>query len=249
MPVASYLLEHFDQQDQGLPLYDRLADLLRHGIKTGRLGDVEILPSERELANLLAVSRVTVRKSINLLVSEGLLVQKQGSGTYIAKRFEQGLQSLTSFTEDMQKRGLSSAVVWLGRSTQIASPEECAALNLATDAQVTRLYRLRTANEEPLALELAVLPASLVPDPYQVQGSLYDYLQGIGHRPVRAKQRLRAVACDAEQATFLRIAIGSPVLYIERNSYLADGSPVEFTRSYYRGDSYDFISELSLPAI
>lgn len=247
MLVGDYLVESFVQHNQqNAPLYDRLADVLRVGIQNGRLEQAEVLPSERDLASLLSVSRVTVRKAINLLVSEGLLVQRQGSGTYIAKRLEQGLKHLTSFTEDMQQRNLVSGVVWLGRKIQVASAEEIKALALPAGAEVAQLYSLRTANHEPLALELAVLPKAFVPDPLLINGSLYSYLDQTGYRPVRAMQRFRATACDAEQANFLRIPTGSPVLYIERLSYLADGTPVEFTRSHYRGDSYDFVSELNL---
>ena len=124
--------------------------------------------------------------------------------------------------------------------------EERGILKLKGDEQVSRLYRLRTANEQPMALELAILPAHLLPAPELLNGSLYEYLGQQGNRPVRATQRLRAVSCDAEQATFLRVPAGSPVLYIERVSYHSDDLPIEFTRSYYRGDSYDFISEMAI---
>ncbi|WP_020394376.1 GntR family transcriptional regulator [Thiolinea disciformis] len=247
MQIETYLVEGFAQQkNASLPLYDRLADVIRQGIEKGDLNTIDALPSERDLAAILSVSRVTVRKAINLLVSEGFLIQRQGSGTYIAKRLEQALKHLTSFTEDMQKRQLNAGVVWLERRIQTASAEEAKALALAEGAQVAHLYRLRTANNEPLALELAVLPQAFIPDPLLIQDSLYEYLERSEQRPVRARQRLRAIACDIEKATFLRIPAGSPVLYIERHSYLADGTPVEFTRSHYRGDSYDFISELSI---
>ncbi|MGB0865466.1 MAG: GntR family transcriptional regulator, partial [Granulosicoccaceae bacterium] len=208
----------------------------------------QALPSERELANALSVSRVTVRKAIQKLAAEGLLVQRQGAGTFVAHRLEQPLKNLTSFSEDIKSRNLHSGILWLDRSIGEASDVESKALKLPERAPVSRLYRLRTANEQALALELAVLPRALLPQPEQLNGSLYEYLDQQNNRPVRATQRLRAVACDAEQATFLRVEPGSPVLYIERHSTLADGSPVEFTRSYYRGDSYDFVSELAVEA-
>jgi GntR family transcriptional regulator len=88
------------------------------------------------------------------------------------------------------------------------------------------------------------LPAHLLPHPEQVKESLYAYLESKGLRPVRALQRLRSVAASRQEAELLGLRAGEPVLYIERLSYLADGSVLEFTRSHYRGDRYDFVAEL-----
>lgn len=247
MQVEDYLLHHLvKSKGKGSPLYLRLAQTLRNGIQEGVLDDVETLPGERDLANSLSVSRVTVRKAIQLLVSEGLLIQRHGSGNFIARRIQQPLAHLTSFTDDMKRRELSSGMVWLERSICEPTDEEQATLQLKNNEKVARLYRLRTADEQPMALELATLSEKMVPDPGQLNGSLYEYLGQNKNRPVRATQRLRAVSCDTEQATFLRITPTSPVLYIERISYHENGVPVEFTRSHYRGDSYDFISEMAI---
>ena len=236
MQVGDYLVQHVERNVAGIPLYLRIAQALRKGI----------LPAERDLAAVMSVSRVTVRKAIQLLVSEGLLIPRQGAGNFIAKRMQQPLSHLTSFTDDMTRRDLTSGIVWLERTLCDATTDEQDILKLKKDKQVARLYRLRTANEQPMALELAVLPARYLPEPEQLNGSLYEYLGRHSNRPVRATQRLRAVSCDAEQATFLRVPAGSPVLYIERISYHPDDFPIEFTRSYYRGDSYDFISEMAI---
>jgi GntR family transcriptional regulator len=97
-----------------------------------------------------------------------------------------------------------------------------------------------------MALELATVPRACLADPSMVQDSLYDALHRTGHRPHRALQRLRAELLDEKEARALGVAPGSPALYIERRSFLADGRPVEFTRSHYRGDSYDFVAELQI---
>lgn len=247
MNLSRHINQHVDlSEDSSTPLYMQLARGLRKALDTEQPDEEQALPSERELATALSVSRVTVRKAIQKLAAEGLLVQRQGAGTFIARRMVQPLKHLTSFSEDMQSRQLVSGMLWLERSMSNASEIESQALKLEENAPVARLYRLRTANEQALALELAVLPRSLLPEPQLLNGSLYEYLDQQDNRPVRATQRLRAVSCDAEQATFLRVEPGSPVLYIERHSFKADGSPVEFTRSYYRGDSYDFVSEMAI---
>lgn len=95
-----------------------------------------------------------------------------------------------------------------------------------------------------MALELAVLPARYLPDPEAVAESLYAHLEARSLRPVRALQRLRAVAAEEREAGLLGVVPGAPVLYIERLGYLPDGGVLEFTRSHYRGDRYDFVAEL-----
>jgi GntR family transcriptional regulator len=86
----------------------------------------------------------------------------------------------------------------------------------------------------------------VLPDPCTVTASLYTELERLGKRPVRALQRLRAQLFDVEQARLLDVQPGTPCLYIERRSFMADGEAVEFVRSHYRGDSYDFVAELRL---
>jgi GntR family transcriptional regulator len=111
---------------------------------------------------------------------------------------------------------------------------------------VCRFRRLRHADGEPLAIESAVVPHRFLDDPMSVTYSLYDALDAKGFRPVRALQRLHATALTAQEAEWLNQPVGSPALFIERISFLPDGRSVEYTRSHYRGDSYDFVAELTL---
>lgn len=230
------------------PLYLRLKSLIRNAIEKGDLAAQDALPSEREIASLLEISRVTVRKALTELVEDGVLTQKRGSGTYVtggAQRVEQRLSRLTSFTEDMLARGLTPSVKWLQKSVATPSPDEAMVLGLSPSERVVRLRRLRLADDRPMALELAVVPARLLASPDAVGNSLYAALQAAGVRPVRALQRLSAESLSADDAASLSVPVGSPALYIERISYLADGRPVEFTKCHYRGDAYDFVVELT----
>ncbi|HYO53051.1 GntR family transcriptional regulator [Archangium sp.] len=233
-----------------LPLYLQLARHLKNQIVSGRLLHRDALPGERELAERFGVSRVTVRKALKELLDEGLLEQRQGAGTFVRRNqgpfVEQRLSTLTSFSEDMGSRGLSAGSRWLQRVVAVATPEEALALGLSPGATVSRLQRLRMANDAPMALELAVIPTRFLPDPYEVEGSLYGTLRRRGFTPYRALQRLAAVRLSAEQAEQLGLPEGAAALYIERRSMLEDGTPLEFVRSQYRGDAYDFIVELNL---
>jgi GntR family transcriptional regulator len=231
-----------------LPLYLQLARYVRGLIVGGKLGHRDALPSERELAERFAVSRVTVRKALRELSQEGLLEQIQGAGTFVnrAPHVEQRLSTLTSFSEDMASRGLVAGSVWLHKTISVATPEEALALGLSPGATVSRMQRLRTANGAPMALELAAIPTLFLPEPQSVEGSLYDALRRRGYSPFRALQRLTAVRLTTEQAAQLGVAEGAAALYVERRTMLEDGTPLEFVRSQYRGDAYDFIVELSL---
>jgi GntR family transcriptional regulator len=119
-------------------------------------------------------------------------------------------------------------------------------LSISPSDGISRFHRLRRADGLPLALELAVIPQKFLPDPVTVTDSLYLALGRRGFHPVRALQRLHAAALSAPEAALLDVPPKSPALFIERISYLADGRTVEFTRSHYRGDSYDFVAELTL---
>jgi GntR family transcriptional regulator len=230
------------------PLYLQLQQAIEEAVRSGKLKADAALPGERDLAKQLGISRVTVRKAITGLVKKGVLVQRWGSGTFIAGqlRLEQPLSRLSSFTNDMLARGLESSTVVLSRSTGPASPSELMALGLSPSDSVSRINRLRMADGIPMAIEQAVIPSRILPDPALVTQSLYQVLHERGFFPSRALQRLHAVLLNDEQASLLHVTSQSPALYIERRSFTAAGEAVEFTSSYYRGDAYDFVAELTL---
>jgi GntR family transcriptional regulator len=233
-------------EEQGrAPLYQQLQRALRDAITENRLAADEALPPERDLAEEFGVSRITVRKALDALVSEGLLIRRQGAGTFVAARVEKSFSKLSSFTEDMISRGRRPESVWLSRSQGAVTPEESLTLGLSPGALVYRFNRIRYADGAPMALEYSTVPGFCLPSETAVGESLYEALDKQGMRPARALQRLRAVLFTAERARLLTVPDGSPGLLIERRGYLRDGRPVEFTQSYYRGDAYDFVAELN----
>ncbi|HEY8577434.1 MAG TPA: GntR family transcriptional regulator [Devosia sp.] len=233
----------------GGPLYLQLKRWIEDAIHSGAVNPGDALPSERDLATKVDVSRVTVRKAVLQLVKDGVLVQRHGSGTFVApltQRVEQSLSQLTSFTEDMARRGMAVRAEWLDRGVYLPSPEETIVLGLTAGEQVARVSRLRLSGDTPLAIERASLSSFILPDPDRIADSLYKHLDQSGSRPVRAIQRIRAANLDDENAALLQVPVGSAGLHIERTSYLASGRVIEFTRSIYRGDTYDFVAELRL---
>jgi GntR family transcriptional regulator, N-acetylglucosamine utilization regulator len=233
-------------ESSSLPLYQQLQRALRQAIENRILSPDDALPPERDLASEFSVSRITVRKAIDGLVNEGMLVRRQGSGTFVCARVEKNFSKLTSFSEDMRARGRNPRSVWLRRSAGTVTPEESLTLRSSPGTPVYRFHRIRFADDAPMAIEYATVLASCLPALDAVASSLYEALEGAGNRPVRALQRLRAVLFTSEQAELLQAKEKDAGLLVERLGFLKDGSAVEFTQSYYRGDIYDFVAELSI---
>src|SRR3954462_3252227 len=131
------------------PLYQQLQRAIREAIENHVLAPEDALPAERQIAAELAISRITVRKALDGLVDEGLLVRRQGSGNFVATRIEKNFAKLTSFSEDMHARGRTPKSVWLKRAEGLVSPEEALTLKLSPGAPVYRFHRLRYADDSP----------------------------------------------------------------------------------------------------
>jgi len=226
------------------PLYLQLQRVLRSAIERQVLAPDEALPAERDLADAYKVSRVTVRKALDGLVDARLLTRRPGAGTFVAARVEKNFATISSFTEDMISRGRQPHSEWLTRTEGTVTPEEAMAFGLSPGSPVFRFTRIRYADGQSMALEHATIPAQSLGSLEAVTDSLYAALGS--DRPVRVLQRLRAVLFTAEQAGLLGIEAGSAGLEIERRGFTQDGRTVEVTKSYYRGDAYDFVAELSV---
>ncbi len=236
------------QQGRG-PRYKQLCRHISGLVSSGTLLADDQLPSERDIADIAQVSRVTVRKAIGELVSDGLIEQRQGAGSFVrggGERFEQSLSSLVSFTENLQARGIVSTSEVLLNGVFRPTPTEAMVLGLSSHHQVARVHRLRRGDGVPMALEHSSLPEDVLPRPDKIKTSLYDLLRARGKAPTRAMQRVMAVNAPGPVAEHLDLAEGSAVLQIERTAYLATGRPIEFTSGFYRSDVYDFVSELRL---
>lgn len=249
MSVGAYLEPARWLTADGGPRYVQLRQRLENAVREGVLAPGGSLPPERELAAITALSRVTVRKAIQSLAEDGLVVQRQGSGCFVSERparVEQSLTRLTSFSEDMARRGMAASSRWLERGLFLPTPEEVETLGLTGDSSVARVARLRLGDGAPMAIERASLPTDILPNPLRVETSLYEVLEQEGLRPVRALQRISAISLDPADAALLAVEEGAAGLRIERISRLADGGVAEFTRSVYRGDAYSFVAELRL---
>ena len=235
--------------DDRTPLYLQLARNLRDHIASGEIVPGDALPSERDLTEITGMSRVTVRKGIDQLIQEGVLFRKQGAGTFVARRIEAAGTALSGFSDDAKSRGENPGTIWMMKSYAQPTEEESAVLEIPPLTEVVRLGRLRLSGGEPLAIEHAVVPAEFLPSLEKLGDSLYAALQHSGSRPVTGIQRIRASLATPTEAGMLSIRQNAEVLRIERVTRTAAGRVVEFTRSAYRGDRYDFVSELRGPDV
>jgi len=231
-------------KDMNTPLYLQIANNIRNYILEGNIAVGDALPPERDLCQLTGTSRVTIRNALNKLVDDRVLVRKRGSGTFVLPRVEHLGSSLSGFTDAVRNRGFTPQTIWIMKAYGTPTVEEAKILAIAQTDRVMRLGRVRLSNGEPLAIEQAVVPAGLLPGIDQITESLYQALETKGNRPVKGTQKVRASLATPTEAGLLSVEEKSEILRIERRSYLHDGTPVELTRSAYRGDRYDFVMNL-----
>jgi GntR family transcriptional regulator len=202
----------------------------------------DALPSERELAEDLDVSRMTARRVLSELMDEGRVSRAVGRGTFVAEpRIRLPIQ-LTSFTDDMTARGLTPGARTISFVTGTPSGPVTEALDLEAGDAVHVITRLRTADDVPMAIERVHLIASLAPQLTRADledHSLYAYLaQRHGIVVDGGMQTIRAKCATAEDARLLQVTPRDPVLHLTRTSTWR-GRVVEFTVSCYRGDRYE----------
>jgi GntR family transcriptional regulator len=230
-----------------VPLYHQLLNILKAEIETGRWLPDERLPSEQELGERFQVSKITVRQALTELAQSGYIRREQGRGTFVARRkFDEGPRELTSFTEEMRRHNLVATSRVLDQFEAEADQHATDALRLPPKSRVLILKRLRLAGAEPLGLQIAHIPAALVPGLHLADGaSLYEVLQGRYRLyPARARETYVAALADDATAALLGIPAGSAVFAAERVTFTLNETPFEFVQSTVRGDRYAIVLDL-----
>lgn len=202
------------------------------------------LPSERELAERYNVSRMTARQALRALAQEGLTHTRVGKGTFVSTpKIDHRLQALTSFSEDMQQRGLHPSSRVLISEVRSADDLTANRLQVVPGSEIVVLSRVRLADAQPLALEITHLPHDLCPKLLEQHDlsnvSLYDVLRRVyGLVLVWADQVIETRSPTLHEREALSLAHNVPVLSLTRVTYDDKDHPVEFVRSVYRGDQY-----------
>jgi GntR family transcriptional regulator len=222
---------------------DRVVDLIE------RLGVGNAIPSERQLSLDLGVSRLTVRAALDDLVREGFLVRRRGSGTFVREpKIAQEL-TMTSFSEDMRRRGMRPASRTLSLATTMAGAYLGRCLHVSPSERIVVAKRLRLADGVTMAIETLHVRESLIPGLTQKdleQKSFYELLsERYGITIVGGIQTIEPTVTNEEESEALGVPLHSPAFLFERTTRSDTDDIVEFVRSIYRGDRYKLVTELS----
>ena len=230
--------------------YHAIRDRLLDRLETMSAG--EAFPPERQLAQQLGISRMTLRRAIDELVARGAVRRRVGAGVFaIGPKLDQGLMA-SSFTEDMRARGMRPGARTLTFDVSPAGPRIARQLHLLDEDKIVTVTRLRLADGEPLALEELSIPHTLIPHLTAEDlddRSFYELLhEKCGISVAESVQTIEPTVLDMQEARDLGVAEHSPALLFERTSKSAEGQPVEYVRSVYRGDRYKIRTELAVPS-
>lgn len=228
-----------------VPLYAQIHEKLRRQIESDELQAGAAIPSEREMAEMYKVSRMTARQAISALKNEGFVYQERGVGTFVSKRkLDVHTRNLIGFTEEMRARGLAPSTKILLSRREKAAPETAKELGLSDggDDEVFHFQRLRLADELPLAFEDGYLPAKRFPrlDEKDLETeSLYKILEkDYGVVMHRAEEILEATCATKEIAKALMIKAKSALLIVHRVVFTESNLAVESVKTFYRADRY-----------
>ncbi len=209
----------------------------------------EAIPSERRLSTEIGVSRLTLRAALDDLVRDGYLERRHGSGTFVSEPKIAQQLTLTSFSEDMRRRGMVAGSRTIELREVHAGAAVGRALHISPDARVVLIRRLRLADGEPMALETLHVPAALVPGLTRElleDASFYDLMEEhYGVVIASGQQSIEPTVTNEEESELLHVPLHSPAFLFERTSRTAEGETVEFVRSLYRGDRYRLVADLS----
>ncbi len=228
-----------------LPLYHQLYQVLLAKIEKGEWKPGAMTPAEKVLSAQYDLSRTTVRQAMHQLVLDGYLTRRQGLGTFVTQpKMRHGPQRPFGISGYLRAHGLQPGWRLLGME-QVKPPiKVAAALGISENKQVLCVRRLRLANDEAIGLHTTYVPFPLadnIKPEFMTQGdsSLY-YLESLGVMLSESHRIIEAVPARKDEARLLNVKEGSPLLMIQRTTTSADGKPVEFLRSVYRGDRFEY---------
>jgi len=227
--------------DSDIPLYSQLVSIVKRNISAGTLSTGDLLPSETELCKTFDISRSTVRQAIGALESDGLVVRKQGRGTFVAEpKVRRKTEMVYSFTSEISSMGMtpSSTLVEFEIITPTPDIEKVLELN-TPETKVYKFTRIRNVNGEPLILETSFYPQYIYPRLTREMletHSFYSLLYEVGIVPSNAIDSYEAVTMNRKEAELLGCKSGACGFFIQRRTFAESGQVYEFTQSLMRAD-------------
>jgi GntR family transcriptional regulator len=239
-PVNSYAFS--------IPLYIQIAERLIAQIESGGLSPGEQLPPERDLSEKIGVNRMTLRRALHVLESQGLILRKHGVGTFVAEpKIDRQMEVVFRFSSGMQYRGLTPGAEIISIEQILAESALAKDLSLSVSSPVYSILRLRSINQEPVMLESYKIPVQRFPglDRYDLEKrSIYEIMEFEYGVPItRARQSFEPIIATEFEANLLKINIGEALMLEKRLSYDDNNLPVEYGKDRYRGDRFRFVTE------
>ncbi|WP_253821996.1 GntR family transcriptional regulator [Vibrio sp. 99-8-1] len=231
------------QKKDKSPLYLKVADSVKLATEQQILKGGDFIPTEREFSERLGVSRITVRKALDILEKEGVIVRSRGLGTMISETLEYSSKEATGFSQQVVLKGKKPDTLWIKKNIIPCSEEIAKQLKISTNDDVFLLKRVRYIDEQAVSIEESYVPSHLIHDPEEIQLSLYDYFRSQDIVPSKTQSRVSAKMPTEEFLEKLQIEETIPVLLIEQTAFDKSGSPIEYSINRCRGDMYVFISE------
>ncbi|HEL0645946.1 GntR family transcriptional regulator [Streptococcus equi] len=229
-----------------LPAYIKIHDAIKKDIEKEVWTIGSRLPSERDLAEHFEVSRMTLRQAITLLVEEGILERRVGSGTYVAShRVQERMRGTTSFTEIVNSQGRKPSSKLISYQRQLAGDTEINQLHLEESDYVIRMERIRYADKVPLVYEVASIPEKFIKNVKKtdITEHFFQTLTSNGYEIGKSQQTIYAKIASERVASYLEVAKGHAILALTQVSFFTDGRPFEYVRSQYVGDRFEFYLE------
>lgn len=227
--------------DSDVPLYSQIVGIVKRNISAGTLATGDLLPSEAELCKSFEISRSTVRQAIGALEAEGLVVRKQGRGTFVAEpKVRRRTENVYSFTSEITSMGMVPSSTLVDFDVITPTPDIIKVLDLHNeDSKVYRFTRIRNVNGDPLILETSFYPQFLYPkltrELLQTH-SFYSLLYEVGVVPANAVDSYEAVIMGKEECELLGCKAGSCGFSVQRRTFNESGTCYEFTQSLMRAD-------------
>jgi len=225
-----------------IPAYYQLKNKILEKINSGEYIENSLIPSERELSELLGISRMTVRQALNQLVSQGILCREKGKGTFVAKsKIEQ--KNIMSFSDTVKKKGMVPTTQVLRLEKEEAPDEIKEILKLKDSEPIYIIKRLRLANNKPVGIEENFIPEKYCPslDKFDLTGSLYNLLkEEYSHTIYYLENTIEAAKPSKEEKELLDIPSSVPILKISSTVFTTSDLKLLYEKSIYRSDEYKY---------
>jgi len=233
------------ERNSPLPLYHQLFELLLGQIVGGQIKPHEAIPTELELSEMYGVSRITVRRALDELERRGYIQRERGRGTFVSPaHVQRAAAKLTSFSEEIEARGMRPGGRLLALRREPAAGRIAHELQVEPGTPVWMVERLRLADGECIVLNLSYLhlpdSITLTEEELTRETSLWSILERKGIRMVAADKTIEATVADEEQARYLQVPRGAPLLLVEGVVFAGDDTPIEFHQLIGRADRYKY---------